>query len=157
MRPSPDARVEGVEIRPLAVIADERGAVLHMLRADAPHFRQFGEIYFSVVKPGCVKAWHRHRDMVLNYAVPHGRVRVVVYDDREGSATRGAVMAIEAGDAEYRLITIPPGTWSGFAALGDRPALVANCATLPHDPDEIDRRPSDDLSIPYVWTVAAAR
>lgn len=150
-RPS-DAVVHGVEIRPLAVIADARGAVLHMLRADAPHFQRFGEIYFSLVNPGCVKAWHRHRAMVLNYAVPRGRVRVAIYDDRAGSPTRGVMMEIETGESDYRLITIPAGTWSGFAALGDAPALVANCATLPHDPDEIDRRAADDPSIPYVWT-----
>jgi dTDP-4-dehydrorhamnose 3,5-epimerase len=150
-----DRRVAGVEIRPLTVLADERGAVLHMLRADAPHFLQFGEIYFSLVKPGFVKAWHRHHDMVLNYAVPHGRVRLVVYDDREGSPTHGAVMEIEAGEGDYRLITIPPGTWSGFAALGGAPALVANCATLPHDPGEIDRRAADDPAIPYVWATDA--
>jgi len=155
-RPS-DCRVAGVEIRPLAVIADERGAVLHMLRADAPHFQQFGEIYFSLVNPGCVKAWHRHRDMVVNYAVPQGRIRLVVYDDRDGSPTRGAVVDIETGQGSYSLITIPPGTWSGFAAMGAGSALVANCATLPYDANEIDRRAADDPAIPYVWYGSAAR
>ena len=155
LRQSADTtRVAGVVVRPLTVVADDRGAVFHMLRADAPHFQQFGEIYFSLVNPGQVKAWHRHRKMVLNYAVPRGRARVVVYDDRADSPTRGAVMAIDTGDADYALITIPPGTWSGFTALGDAAALVANCATLPHDRNEIDRRPADDPAIPYVWTAA---
>jgi dTDP-4-dehydrorhamnose 3,5-epimerase len=152
-----EARIAGVEIRPLTVIADARGAVLHMLRADAPHFQRFGEIYFSLVNPGAVKAWHRHREMVLQYAVPQGRIRLVVYDDRDGSETRGAVMDIESGEGSYSLVTIPPGTWSGFAALGRTPALVANCATLPHDPDEVERRAADDPAIPYVWGDAAAR
>ncbi len=143
--------IAGVEVRPLAVIADARGAVLHMLRADAPHFSRFGEIYFSVVQPGAVKAWHRHREMVLNYAVPIGGIRVVIYDDRVDSPTRGALAEIESGESNYSLITIPAGTWSGFAALGDRPALVANCATLAYDEAEIDRRPADDGSIPYRW------
>jgi len=153
----PEARVAGVEIRPLTIIADQRGAVLHMLRADAPHFQRFGEIYFSLVNPGSVKAWHRHREMVLHYAVPHGRIRLVVYDDRDGSETHGAVMDIETGQGSYNLITIPPGIWSGFAALGPTPALVANCATLPHDPNEIERRAADDPTIPYVWPDAAGR
>lgn len=135
------------------MIADERGAVLHMLRADAPHFAGFGEIYFSAVQPGAVKAWHRHRAMVLHYAVPVGSVRVAIFDDREGSPTRGAISEIEAGESNYCLITIPAGTWSGFAGLGDRPSLVANCATLPHDPAEIDRRAVGDPSIPYRWAV----
>jgi dTDP-4-dehydrorhamnose 3,5-epimerase len=95
--------------------------------------------------------------MVLNYAVPQGRIRLIVYDDRDGSPTRGAVMDIETGQGSYSLITIPPGTWSGFAAMGAGPALVANCATLPHDPDDIDRRAADDPAIPYAWDGAAAR
>ena len=147
-----DATVNGVVVRPLPVIADERGAVLHMLRADAPHFTGFGEIYFSVVNPSAVKAWHRHREIVLHYAVPRGRVRVVVYDDRAASPTRGVVMEIETGEGAYGLITIPAGTWNGFVGLGDAPSLVANCATLPHDPAELDRRAPDDPSIPYDWT-----
>jgi dTDP-4-dehydrorhamnose 3,5-epimerase len=136
----------------LSVLADERGAVMHMLRADAAHFTGFGEIYFSLVNPSAIKAWHRHDRMVLNYAVPRGRVRLVVYDDRLGSPTRHAVMTIETGETSYRLITIPPGTWSGFIGLGDTPSLVANCASLPHDESELDRRPCDDPSIPYDWS-----
>jgi dTDP-4-dehydrorhamnose 3,5-epimerase len=145
------ATVAGVIVHPLAVIADDRGAVMPMLRADAPHFERFGEIYFSIVNPAAVKAWHRHRAMVLNYAVPRGHVRVVVYDDRPASPTRGTVMEIETGESSYSLITIPAGTWNGFVGLGDAPSLVANCATLPHNPVEIERRPSDDPSIPYDW------
>ena len=66
--------VRGVEIHPLKVIADDRGAVLHMLRADAPHFRGFGEIYFSAVNPGAIKAWHIHQEMTLNYACVSGMI-----------------------------------------------------------------------------------
>ena len=148
----PDSRrVAGVEVRPLQVIADERGAVMHMLRADAPHFERFGEIYFSVVNPGAVKAWRRHRSAVLNYAVPVGMIRLAIYDDRPGSATHGVVTEIETGQSAYLLITIPAGTWSGFLGLGAAPALVANCATAPHDPAEADRLAPDDPSIPYRW------
>jgi len=152
-----EAAVAGVVVRPLTVLADDRGAVLHMLRADAPHFTRFGEIYFSVINPGVVKAWRRHREMVLNYAVPRGRIRVVVYDSRAASPTRGAVMEIDTGEADYSLITIPAGTWNGFTGLGDVPSLVANCATLPHDPSEVDRKAADDPSVPYDWSRARRR
>lgn len=147
-----DQAIDGVIVRPLTIIADDRGAVLHMLRADDPQFVRFGEIYFSVVNPAAVKAWRRHREMVLHYAVPRGHVRVVVFDDRPASRTRGAVMEIETGEFQYKLITIPAGTWNGFMGLGDQPSLVANCASVPHDPAEVERRPHDDPSIPYVWS-----
>src|SRR5258708_1420794 len=77
--------IPGVEVRPLNVIADDRGAVLHMLRADAPHFQRFGEIYFSIVNPGAVKAWRRHRSAVMNLAVPVAHVATAGFDDRSAS------------------------------------------------------------------------
>ena len=128
---------------------------MHMLRADAPHFEHFGEIYFSVVNPGAIKAWRRHRSTVTNIAVPAGAIRLVLYDDRDGSATRGAVMELDTGRDAYSLITIPAGVWSGFLGLGSEPATVANCATAPHDPAEIDRRPEHDATIPYIWSSRA--
>ena len=149
--------IAGVEIRPLTVIADDRGAVLHMLRADAPHFERFGEIYFSLVNPGAVKAWRRHRRATMNLAVPVGDALVVLYDDRSDSPSRGLAIDIPTGQSDYCLITIPAGVWSGFAGVGDRPAVIANCATEPHDPDEIDRRPADDPAIPYVWGARGRR
>ena len=150
---TPVPRVEGVVISALRQIADDRGAVLHMLRADSPTFRQFGECYFSEVLPGAVKAWKRHREQTQNIAVPTGRIRFVIYDDRSGSPTRGLVDVFELGrpDAYHRL-TVPPQVWYGFSAVGSVPALLANCADLPHDPVESESRPIDDPSIPYVWT-----
>jgi dTDP-4-dehydrorhamnose 3,5-epimerase len=152
-RPVLGSAVEGVCIRPLSILGDDRGAVLHMLRADAPHFAGFGEVYFSRVFPGRIKAWHRHLQVVCNYAVPSGRILLVVHDDRPGSPTRGSTARIETGESTYALVTIPPGTWSGFMGLGDTPALVANCMTGAHDPAEVDRRPSDDRTIPFEWPV----
>jgi dTDP-4-dehydrorhamnose 3,5-epimerase len=143
--------IPGVEVRPLNVVADDRGAVLHMLRADAPHFERFGEIYFSVVNPGAVKAWRRHRSAVMNLAVPVGDAVIAVFDDRAGSPAQGVAIEILAGQSNYCLVTIPAGVWTGFMAVSDHPAVIANCATEPHDPAEVDRRPADDPAIPYIW------
>ena len=153
--PARAAGITGVFVRPLQILPDERGAVMHMLRADAPHFERFGEIYFSVVNPGAIKAWRRHRSTVTNIAVPVGAIRLVMYDERDGSATRGTVMELDTGRDAYSLITIPAGVWSGFLGLGAEPAIVANCATAPHDPAEIDRRTERDAAIPYVWGARA--
>jgi dTDP-4-dehydrorhamnose 3,5-epimerase len=141
----------GVEVRPLRVIRDDRGAVWHMLRADTPRFTQFGEVYFSEVAAGRVKAWRRHRCATANLAVPRGRIRFVAFDDRPGSRSRDHVFTCEAGESNYVLITVPPGVWNGFLGLTAEPALVANCSTLPHRPDEEDRLPADTPRIPYVW------
>lgn len=143
--------ISGVQVRPLKQILDERGKVMHMVRRDDPDFTGFGEIYFSCVYPGAVKAWHLHTAMTLRYAVPVGRIKLVLFDDREGSGTRGEVQEIFMGTDNYCLVTIPPGIWNGFKGIGTGMALVANCASLPHDPGEIQRRDPSDPSIPYDW------
>src|SRR5213594_3225100 len=131
--------IKDVQIRCLQQIPDKRGKVMHMLRCSDPWFEKFGEIYFSLVYPGVVKGWHLHRRMTLNYAVVVGTGKLVLYDDRGDSATRGALMELFVGEANYALVTIPPGVWNGFKGVGAVAAIVANCATEPHDPAEIER------------------
>jgi dTDP-4-dehydrorhamnose 3,5-epimerase len=145
--------IHDVKVTPLRRIPDERGAVFHMLREDSPVFQRFGEIYFSTVYPGVVKGWHIHKRMTLNYAVPAGMVKLVCYDDRNDSPTRGEVQEVHVGELNYALVTIPPLVWNGFKGEGTLPALVANCATIPHDPDEIDRLDPFDNDIPYDWAL----
>lgn len=143
--------LEGVIVTPLRQILDERGKVMHMLRADAPHFTRFGEIYFSTVHPGVVKAWHQHKEMVLNYAVPHGNIKFVLFDARRDSRTYGQLQEVFMGPDNYCLVTVPAGIWTGFKGMGTETALVANCASLPHDANEIERLDSADPLIPYRW------
>jgi dTDP-4-amino-4,6-dideoxygalactose transaminase/dTDP-4-dehydrorhamnose 3,5-epimerase-like enzyme len=148
-----DPHIAGIKLTELRQIGDERGAVLHMLRADAAEFTQFGECYFSEVFPGAVKAWKRHTLQTQNLAVPVGRIKFVLYDDRENSVTRGQVEVLELGRPDaYQRLQIPPGIWYGFSCLSDTPALLANCADVPHDPAEGEVRPVDDSGIPYQWT-----
>lgn len=145
--------IDGVVITPLRQIADERGKVMHMLRSDVPHYRGFGEIYFSCIYPNAIKAWHLHKRMTLNYAVPHGHIKFVIYDDRADSPTKGQIQELFLGPDNYFLVTVPPMLWNGFKGIGTETAIVANCGTIPHDPDEILRRETADQSIPYDWGI----
>lgn len=145
--------IHGVSIRLLQQISDERGKVMHMLRRDDPWFEKFGEIYFSVVYPGVIKGWHLHKRMTLNYTVVSGMIKLVLYDDREGSPTRGELQELFTGEENYALVTIPPGVWNGFKGIGVKPAIVANCATEPHDPEEIVRMDPFTQKIPYDWEI----
>jgi dTDP-4-dehydrorhamnose 3,5-epimerase len=145
--------IDGVVVAPRRQIVDERGKVAHMLRADDPEFEAFGEVYFSWVNPGVVKAWHLHREMTLNYTCPVGLVKLALWDDREGSATRGQVMEVFLGPDNHQLVKIPPGVWNGFKGVAVTPSLVCNCATIPHRPDEIVRRDPFDPAIPYDWSL----
>ncbi|HLY63865.1 MAG TPA: dTDP-4-dehydrorhamnose 3,5-epimerase family protein [Terriglobia bacterium] len=143
--------IHGVLVHPLKQIPDERGKVMHMLRADDPHFENFGEIYFSMVYPGVIKAWHLHQRMTINYAVITGTIKLVLFDDRADSPTRGALEELYVGESNYALVRVPLGIWNGFKGVGIIPAIVANCATIPHDPDEIVRLDPFDKKIPYDW------
>jgi dTDP-4-dehydrorhamnose 3,5-epimerase len=145
--------IAGVLVKPLRRIPDERGCIMHMIRSDDPDFERFGEIYFSTVYPGVVKGWHRHREMTLNYTVVHGTVKLVLYDDRTASPSHGDVQEIFLGDDNYCLVKIPPLIWNGFKGVGVTPAIVANCATLPHRADEIERVDPFMGGIPYDWSL----
>lgn len=145
--------IEGVKVKPLKKICDERGAIMHMLRSDDPGFEKFGEIYFSSIYPGVVKGWHIHKKMTLNYAVIKGMIKLVLYDDRANSKTKGELMEIFMGDKNYVLVTIPDNVWNGFKGIGDEMAIVANCSTHPHDPNEIDRCDPFENNIPYNWNL----
>jgi dTDP-4-dehydrorhamnose 3,5-epimerase len=145
--------IEGVIITPLKQIFDERGKVMHMLRADSPAFQKFGEIYFSCTYPGAIKAWHLHKEMVLNYAVIHGQIKCVLYDDRPDSKTYGQIDELFLSPENYSMVTVPPMIWNGFKGIGNQMSIVANCATVAHDPGEIMRKSAFDETIPYDWGI----
>ena len=145
--------IDGVGITSLKQFLDERGKVMHMLKRSDSEFSQFGEIYFSCIYQNAVKAWHLHKKMTLNYAVPYGNIKFVLYDSREESPTFGTVQEIFLGPDNYCLVSVPPLVWNGFKGLSSPMALVANCASIEHDPDEIERvDPFNDI-IPYDWKI----
>ena len=143
--------IEGIKITPLKQIKDERGKVMHMLRNDSENFTKFGEIYFSTAHPNKVKGWHLHSKMTLNYAVVLGEIKLVLYDSRTNSKTKGQVQEFFLSQENYKLISVPPLIWNGFMGIGNTTAIVANCADLPYDDTEIKRKSAYDKDIPYDW------
>ncbi len=145
-----DTGIHGVAVQALAAIPTEGGPVLRMLRPDWPLFAGFGELYFSEVLPGAVKAWKFHTRQTQHLAAPVGRILLVVYDPRPESPSFGRVREYILGRPDcWRLLRIPPGLWYGFTALGEGKALLCNCADLPHDSEESLRKPKDTPDIPY--------
>ncbi len=145
--------ISGVVMTKLSVIPDERGSIMHMLRSDSSTFEQFGEIYFSKIYPGVVKGWHLHKVMTLNYAVPEGMIKLVLYDNRENSPSRGEIAELFIGEENYQLVSIPPNVWNGFKGVGIKPAIVANCSTHPYNSKEIERMDPMHNDIPYDWSL----
>ena len=145
--------IDGVKVVPLRRIPDERGSVFHMLKRTDPHFTEFGEIYFSCAYPGVIKAWHIHKEMTLNNAVITGMAKLVLFDIRKASPTHGELMELFIGEQNYCLVQIPPGIANGYKAFGDKMVILANCASMPHDKNEIVYIDPIENDIPYDWSL----
>ena len=124
--------ISGVSIIPLKVFSDERGSVKHMLRCTDKFFKKFGEIYFSEVLPGMVKAWHKSRKATRHYAVVEGNIKLVIYDGKE-------TQEVYIGEKNYCLVIIPPGLWSGFMPIGGKKAVVCDLMDMPFNPKDMEK------------------
>jgi len=145
--------IEGVHIKPLRVIPDERGRLMEILRSDDDIFEKFGQVYITTVYPGVVKAWHYHKVQADNMACVRGMVKLALYDSREGSATKGEVMEVFMGEHRPLLVHIPPSVYHGFKGIGPEEAIIVNCPTEPYNrerPDEY-RLDAHTQDIPYDW------
>ena len=145
--------IQGVIVAPRRKITDDRGAIFHMLRKDDPEFREFGEIYFSKIHPGAIKAWHHHSRMTLNYLVVVGSIQLGLWDGRKDSPTYGKQQTIYMDEQNSQLVVVPPGVWNGFKGLGATSSIVANCASEPHTTDEITRKIYNDPAFSYDWSL----
>jgi len=125
---------------------------LHMLRSDSDLYSDFGELYFSETKPGIIKAWKCNSKLTQLLAVPKGRIRLVIFDDRLDSNSKGKTQILEVGRPDaYQLIKIPQNLWYGFKCISREPALIANCTNGIHSADNSITKKDNDISIPYSW------
>lgn len=145
--------IEGVVVKPLKVIPDERGWLMEIFRDDDPFFRKFGQAYLTVVYPGVVKGWHYHKVQDDHFCVVKGMSKVVLYDRRDDSKTKGEVNEFFMGEKNPILLLIPHGVLHGMKGVGVEPALLLNVPTEHYDyasPDEYRVHPHDN-DIPYDW------
>ncbi len=150
----PSTPIHGVIIQSLKVVPDERGRLMEIMRMDDPFFTGFGQVYLSTVYPGVVKAWHYHRIQDDRFTCVRGMVKAALYDDREGSPTRGALNVLYVGEHNPALIVIPAGVYHGWKCVSDYEAYVINVPSEPYnrfDPDEFRVDPHEG-PIPYDWT-----
>jgi dTDP-4-dehydrorhamnose 3,5-epimerase len=145
--------IEGVKIKKLKVIPDERGRLMEMLRSDDDLFIKFGQVYLTTAYPGVVKGWHYHKKQTDNMTVVKGMMKIVLYDNRDGSSTRGEINEFFMGIHNPLLLQIPPLLLHGFKCISDEEAMVVNCPTDTYDyetPDEFRLDPHQN-EIPYEW------
>lgn len=147
--------IEGVKTKSLKVIPDERGYLMEMLRSDDEMFERFGQIYLTACYPNVIKGWHYHRVQTDHFVCVKGMAKVVLYDGRDDSATRGEINEFFMGEQNQIILKIPPLVMHGFKAIGNRSALIINCPTEVYNYEEPDeyRLPYDTDEIPYDWEI----
>lgn len=145
--------IDGVVVRNLKRITDERGWLMEILRSDWELFEKFGQVYVTTANPKVVKAWHMHKKQTDNLACVKGEAKLVLYDGREGSKTEGEINEFKIGEKNPLLVKIPAGVWHGFTATGGEEAMVVNVPTALYNYDKPDeyRLPPDTKEIPYDW------
>ncbi|MBX3729166.1 MAG: dTDP-4-dehydrorhamnose 3,5-epimerase family protein [Candidatus Sumerlaeia bacterium] len=146
--------IHGVKTRKLKVHCDERGRLMEMLRRDDPEMDvTFGQVYMTTAWPGVTKAWHYHRHQTDHFVCVKGMMKVVLYDAREDSPTKGEINEFFLGDHNPLIVEIPPLVYHGFKCIGDSEAIVVNTTTNTYNyanPDEFRVAPHDG-TIPYDW------
>ncbi|AEG59397.1 dTDP-4-dehydrorhamnose 3,5-epimerase family protein [Desulforamulus ruminis] len=147
--------IKDVLTKKLQVIPDDRGYLMEMLRADWPEFMNFSQAYVTACYPHIIKAWHYHQKQWDHFVCLSGMAKVVLYDDREGSPTRGTVNVFHLGNLNPLLLRIPPLVYHGFTTAGNQPALIVNFPTELYNYQEPDehRLPYNTPGIPYDWEV----
>jgi len=145
--------IEGVKIKKLKLIPDERGRLMEILRCDDEIFRKFGQVYITTAKPGVVKAWHYHKKQDDNFTCVQGEIKLVLYDSRPKSSTHREVNDFILSLEEQTLVHIPKLVYHGFKGVSEREAMIINTPTMPYNyknPDEFRVDPYDN-NIPYDW------
>lgn len=145
--------IDGVVVKQLKVIPDERGRLMEILRSDDEFFTKFGQVYMTTGYPGVVKAWHYHKVQHDHFCVVKGMMKVVLYDSRPKSPTKGQINEFFMGEHRPILLRIPPLVYHGFKAVGTEEAILINVPTETFNykkPDEFRVDPHKN-DIPYSW------
>ena len=145
--------IDGVKTKRLRVIPDERGRLIEILRSDDEMFEKFGQVYITTVYPGVVKGWHYHKKQIDNITVIKGMAKLVLYDSREDSSTKGEINEFFIGEHNPMLVQVPKLVLHGFKGISENEAIMLNCPTEVYNyenPDEL-RMPAHTKEIPYNW------
>jgi dTDP-4-dehydrorhamnose 3,5-epimerase len=143
----------GVKVKELRVIPDERGRLMEILRSDDECFQHFGQVYATTTYPHVVKAWHYHKIQTDNVTVVKGMLKLVLYDPRDGSSTKGEINEFFIGEHNPLLVQIPPQIYHGWMCISEQEAIAINIPTEAYNreqPDEYRVHPHEN-DIPYQW------
>lgn len=147
--------IQGVKTKKLKVVPDERGRLMEIMRSDDELFTKFGQLYMTTNYPGVVKAWHYHKVQTDNVVCVKGMIKLVMFDSRDGSTTKGEINEMFIGEHNPTLVQVPNNVYHGWKCVSETESVVVNCPTELYNyksPDEY-RLPYDSPEIPYSWEI----
>ena len=147
--------IEGVKLKKLKVIPDERGRLMEILRVDEELFQKFGQVYMTTTSPGVIKGWHLHKIQTDNIVCLKGMIKLALYDPRQESRTKNGVNEFFIGEHNPVLIQVQKDVYHGWKCISESEAIVINCPTEAYDYEQPDehRLSYDTDKIPYDWSI----
>src|SRR4051812_28984359 len=104
--------IDGVKTRSPVNHLDHRGSVFEIFEGDMSFWgTPIVYAYQFSVRPHQMKGWGLHESKTDRYTIISGEVLLFLWDDRDGSATRGVVQRVVMSDRAVRQVIIPTGVW----------------------------------------------
>lgn len=146
--------IDGVKVKMLKINIDQFGRLMEILRCDDDFLKTFGQVYFTTAYPGVVKAWHYHQKQDDNFTCVVGRIKLALYDARDGSPTKGEINEFYLSLDEPKLVHIPKKVYHGFKCVSKKESMVVNVVTHPYNHKNPDEYRIDPLKndIDFDWS-----
>ena len=143
--------IDGVTLREVRNIVTGNGVTTEVHREDWGIVGDVEQIIHVRLRGNAISAWHMHDRKTDHVFTVTGHLRAVLYDDREGSPTRGGLDVLHLGLERPTLLVVPPGVWHGIQNLDGTPSTFVNYFDEQYAYDNPDdwRLPPDTDEIPY--------
>ena len=107
---------------------------------------------FNLTPSKCILLPKKISKIYQTFCVPFGEIKMVIYDNRQESPTKGVINEIILNDtANYSLLSMPSNLWYSFKSTSKYFSLLANIIDEPHTPSESINLPLINTDIPYEW------
>ncbi len=147
--------INDVVVKRITSYYDDRGFFAEVVKFGEDTFHEVKQTSYAETYPGIIKAFHWHKKQWDIWFPVKGHARVVLYDLRKNSRTRGQTDVFFSGEDNKMVIAIPPGVAHGYQVIGPASFGIFYHTTKPYNPKSPDeqRIPFDDPHIGFDWTI----
>lgn len=131
--------INGVMVKNLRIIADERGRLMEIFRVSETKVRP-RQVYLTTAYENVVKdksSFHMHKKQNDSFCCVKGKIKLVLVDTRKASPTEGQINEFEIGEENPCLVMIPKKVLHAFKSLGGE-SFIINCIDHEYNKDNPD-------------------